>query len=160
MGREHDHTLSGGQLAAAADLGDERVEHFAVERARLSVARQQRAQVVLAVVVLVQLEHRFARNLSEPDYRIDLTRTRPFDFTDDPRRSDTGEIRGGREIDVEDGVRVLLEVGSGDIWIGLALDGAPDDGRLVLAGGDESDLARLHDARDAHGDRFGRDVVL
>jgi hypothetical protein len=57
VGREDDDALAGGKLAAPANLGDEGVENRAVERAGLAVPRQQRAQVVLPVIVCVELEH-------------------------------------------------------------------------------------------------------
>jgi hypothetical protein len=55
---------------------------------------------------------------------------------------------------------VLLQIRRGHIRVELALDGTAHDRRLVLAGGDERDLACLHDRGDAHRYRLGRDVVF
>ena len=53
---EDDHALPRRELAATADLGDQGVENRAVQRTGLAIAREQRAQVVLAVIILVELE--------------------------------------------------------------------------------------------------------
>jgi hypothetical protein len=55
---------------------------------------------------------------------------------------------------------VPLEERRSDLEVDLALDGAPDDRRLVLAGGDDHDLARGEDRRDAHRHRLARHVLL
>ena len=55
---------------------------------------------------------------------------------------------------------MALEERRGDLEVDLAFDGALDDARLVLAGGDDRDLARLENRRDAHRDRFLRDELF
>ena len=47
-----------------------------------------------------------------------------------------------------------------DLDVDLAFDRALDDARLVLAGRDDRDLARVENRRDAHRDRFARNVLL
>src|SRR5690606_22710949 len=75
-------------------------------------------------------------------------------------RLDAGQFAGRRGVDVERGVRVLLEVRGGHVRRDLALHGAAHDRRLVLARGDDRDLPRLHDGGHAHGDRLPRHVLL
>src|SRR5467141_1383648 len=47
--------------------------------------------------------------------------------------------------DVERRVRMPLQERGGNLEVDLALDGAPDDRCLVLAGGEDGDLAGFHD---------------
>ena len=77
-----------------------------------------------------------------------------------PGRGLAGERRRRRAIEVERGVRVALQEGRGDLVVHLALDGAAHDRGLVLAGGEDEDLARLEDGGDAHGERLAGDVLL
>ena len=157
---EHDHAFAGRELAAPADLGDQSVEDGAVEGAGLSVPRQQRAQAVLAVIILIELEHRFAGRLAQPDDGVDLLLAGPLHFAQHPRRSKARQVGRRREVDVENRVRVLLKIGRGDIGVRLSLHRPPNDGGLVLPGRHERDLLRFHDRRHTHRDRFGGHVVL
>src|SRR6266566_1751596 len=116
--------------------------------------------MVLAIIVLVELEDGFSCSLAEPDDGIDFLLTRPFYFPDDPRRADASEIRGRREVDVEHGVRVLLKIRRGHVRIGFSFHRPLDDRGLVLARRDERDLPRFHDRGHAHRDRFRGHVVL
>ena len=54
---------------------------------------------------------------------------------------------------------VLLQVGGGDVPVDLAFDRAFHHRSLVLAGGDQGDLAGLEDGRHAHGDGLHRNVL-
>ena len=67
---------------------------------------------------------------------------------------------GGGAIDVERGVGVALQERRGDLVVDLALDRAADDRGLVLAGGENHDLAGLEDRGDAHRDRLAGHVLL
>ena len=90
-----------------------------------------------------------------------ITRSRrPVHRAEQPGRGDAGERRGGGAVEVERGVRVPLEEGGGDLVVHLALDRAAHDLGLVLAGGEDEDLAGLEDRGDAHRDRLARDVLL
>src|SRR5688500_13460050 len=53
-----------------------------------------------------------------------------------------------------------LQERGGHLVIHLAFDRAPDDVRLVLAGREDQDLARLEDGGDPHRDRLAGDVLL
>src|SRR2546423_10083456 len=101
--------------------------------------------MVLAVVVLIELEDRFACSLTEPDDCIDLTLAVPFYLPDYPRGANAGQLGRRGEVDVEHGVGMLLQVGGGDVRIGLTLDGAFDDRRFVLTRCDKRNFTRLHD---------------
>jgi hypothetical protein len=63
-------------------------------------------------------------------------------------------------IDIKRRVRMSLEKRCGHLDVDLSLDGAPDDARLVLAGRDDRDLARVENRRDAHRHRLARNVLL
>ena len=53
-----------------------------------------------------------------------------------------------------------LEEGGGHLVVHLTLDRAPDDGRLVLPGGENEDLAGVENRGDAHRDRLARNILL
>ena len=55
---------------------------------------------------------------------------------------------------------MTLEERGRDLVVYLALDGAAHDRGLVLAGGEDEDLARLEDRGHPHGERFARHVLL
>ena len=116
--------------------------------------------MVLAVVILVELQNGFSGSLAQPDDGIDLTLAVPFYFPNHPRGANAGQVRCRCEVDVEHGVGMLLEVGRRNVGIRLPLDGAFDYCRLMLAGRDERDLTRLHDRGNAHRDRFRGHVVF
>src|SRR6185312_3545030 len=59
-------------------------------------------------------------------------------------------------IEVERRVRVRLEEGRRHLDVDVALDGAANDARLVLAGSDDRDLARVENGGDAHRYRLAR----
>src|SRR6266508_1673602 len=84
--REYDDVLPRRKLASSPHLRDERIEHLAVERTCRLIPREQRAQVVLAIVETVELEDRLAGHLAQPDYRCYLAIARPFHLVGDPRR--------------------------------------------------------------------------
>ena len=103
----------------------------------------------------------FSGLVREPDDRADhqlaaSTRTAPSS----QGVAIAGEVGGRRAIDVERGVRVALQERRRDLVVDLALDRPADDRGLVLAGGEDHDLARLEDRGDAHRDRFARHVLL
>lgn len=148
------------ELRPAPDPVVQRPEHLAVDRARLPVPSEQRAQVVLGVVALGQLEDRPAGGLGEPDDRADLELRGPLDLVHQPRGRDPREVGGRRRVAVERRRAVALQEGRRDLVVHLALDRAPHDGRLVLPGGEDRDLARGEDRRDAHRDRFARHRAL
>jgi hypothetical protein len=158
--REEQDAAAARQLAAAADLRDQRVEHFAVQRGRRAVAREECAQVVLPVVRVAQAEHRLPRHLAQPDQGPDLEVARPRHLAEQPRRGDPGEVGGGRRVEVERRGRMVLEVRGRDGRARRALDRAPHDRRLVLSRRHQRDLARLEDRGDPHRDRLERDVRL
>ncbi len=64
------------------------------------------------------------------------------------------------KVHVERRVAVPLQERRGHLDVDLAFDRAADDARLVLASGQDRDLARIHDGGDAHGDRLARHVLL
>jgi len=108
VGRKHDHALARRKLAPSADLRDQGIEYFAVQWTGFAVAREQRAEMVLTVVVLVELENRLLRNLAQPDDGIDLPLSRPLHLAGYPGSANARQVRGRREVDVENSVRVLL----------------------------------------------------
>src|ERR1044072_6833940 len=56
--QEHDDALPPRQLPPPPDLRDQRVKHDPVQRPRRAVPQEQRAQVMLAVVDVVELQDR------------------------------------------------------------------------------------------------------
>ncbi len=160
MGREADDGLAPGQPRAAPDLGTEGVEYQAVDGPGASVEREQPRQVVLRIVRLGQLEDGLAGSQRQPDHCADSHVVVPLDFMQQPGRGNPGEFRRRGPVDVESRTGVLLEVGRCHLPVDLALDRPAHDGRLVLAGGEDGDLARFHDGGDTHGDRLPRHVVL
>ena len=157
---EHDDPAPARELALAPDLGDQAVEDLAVDRLRGAVARDQRAQVVVAVVDRGEAQDALPRLLGEPEHRLHLELGRPLDLSDQPRRPDARELSGRGRVQVDGRVRVLLQVRRGDVRVDVPFDRAADDPGLVLAGRDQRDLPRLEDRRDAHRDRLGRHVLL
>ncbi len=119
----------------------------------------ERAQVVLAVVDVVELEHGLAGHLAEPDHGPDFERAGPLELAEHPGRLHARQFSGGRGVQVHGGIRVALQIGGGDLVVDLALDRALDDRGLVLAGCDQDDLAGFENGPDAHGDRLDRDVL-
>src|SRR6185503_6845797 len=91
MRREHDDALIARKLAFPADLGNQRVEYLTIQRAWRSVLREQRAEVMLTIVVGVELEHRLAGLLAQPDHGLDLEIRRPLHLADCPRRLYAGQ---------------------------------------------------------------------
>ncbi len=114
---------------------------------------------MVAVVGVVELEDRLAGRLADPHHRLDLAPARPVDLAQQPRRLPAGQFGGGRDVEMNGGVRMLLQVGRGDRTVDVALHRPTHDRRLVLAGRDQRDLARLEDGRDPHRDRLGGDVL-
>ena len=98
--------------------------------------------------------------LRQPDHRAHDQLLRPLHFVDQPRRLDARQLGAGGAVDVERRVRMALKERRRDFDVDLAFDGALHDGRLVLAGRDDRDLARVENRRDAHRDRFARHVLL
>ena len=87
MGREADHPLVARQLRAAPDLGAERVEDDAVERAGRAGLRHERRQAVLGVVALGELEDGLAGLVREPARPPGPSRSgRPVDGAEQPGR--------------------------------------------------------------------------
>ena len=160
MGREADHPLVARQLRAAPDLGAERVEHQAVERPGRAVLRHQGGEPMLGVVVLGELEDRLPGLVGEPHDGAHGQLGRPLDAAEQPGRRLAGQGRGRGAVDVERRVRVALQERRRHLVVHLALDGAPHDRRLVLAGGEDQDLARLEDRGHPHRQRLARHVLL
>ena len=126
MGREDDDILPRRQLAPPANLRDQRVEDFAVERTRGLVAREQRAQVMLPVVQTVELENGFPGYFAQPDHGRDFELARPFHFACNPRRADARQVGRCGVVHVENGVGMELQVRRSDIGIRLFLHCPPD----------------------------------
>ena len=125
-----------------------------------SGARHERRHAVLRVVALRELEDRALGLLRQPDHGANLQVFGPLHFVEQPRRGDAREVGTRGAIDVERRLGMALEERRGDLEVDLALDRPLDDARLVLAGGEQRDLARLEDRRDAHRHRFLRDELL
>ncbi len=158
--RECDDALVARQLGSTPDLRAERIEHLAVERSGRAVQCHQCREPMLGVVMLGQLENRFAGLLGEPGDRPDRARGGPFDRAQQPRGGHPGQPGGGSLIQEKRGVGVPLEEGGGDLVVHLALDRAAHDLRLVLPGGEDEDLPCLQDGGHPHGDRLPGDVLL
>ena len=82
------------------------------------------------------------------------------DLVHQPGRGHPGELGRGGAVEVERGVGVPLQEGGGDFGVELPFDGTADDVGLVLAGGEDGDLAGLEDRGDAHGERLTGNVLL
>src|SRR5689334_6932876 len=111
---------------------------------------------MIRVVALRELEDRLVRLLGQPDDGANRQLRRPLDFIDEPRRGNARELGAGRAVDVERGIWMALQERCSHLDVDVALDGAPDDAGLVLACGENGDLSRIDDGRDAHRDRFAR----
>ena len=116
--------------------------------------------MMVGVVTLGQLENGLASLFGEPDDRAKHQRFSPVDFVEQPWRLEPRQLGRGRVIEVEGRVRVSLEKGRGHVDVDLALDRPPHHGRLVLAGREDRDLARVEDGGDAHGNGFARHVIF
>ena len=160
VGREADDPLAPGQLGPAPDLGAQGIEDLAVQRPRRTVQRHQRRQPVLGVVMLGQLENGLAGLVREPGDRTDHQALGPLHRAEEPGSGLPGQCRGCRAVEVKRRVGVLLQKGGGNLVVHVALDRPPDDLGLVLAGGEDQDLAGLEDRLDPHRDRFARDVLF
>ena len=154
MRREADRALAGGELALAANLRAERIEHFAVHRTGRSRPGDERGHAVFGVVALRQLENGPLRLLGEPHDRADLERLGPADFVQQPRCGNARQLRARRLIDVKGRVGMALQKGRRDLEVDVAFDRPPQNRRLVLARGEQGDLARIENGRDAHRHRF------
>src|SRR4051812_43046642 len=100
---------------------------------------------MLRIIALLELEDGALRLLRQPHYRAQLERLRPVHLVQQPRRGDAREVRTSRAVDIEGRLRVPLQERGGNLEVDLALDRALDDARLVLAGGEQRDLARVED---------------
>src|SRR5215218_5695278 len=105
---------------------------------------------MLRVVALGELEDGALALLREPDDRAQLQRFGPLHLVQQPWRRDTGQVRARGGVDVERRVGMALEKRRRDLEVDLTLDRALDDARLVLAGREQGDLARLEDRRHTH----------
>ena len=123
------------------------------------MAREQRGQAMLPVVHVVQLEHRLAGDLTEPDDRLDLQRARPLDLAQQPGRLDSRQLRGRGDVEVHGRVGVALQVRRRHRAVDIALHRPLDDGRLVLPCRQQRDLPGLENGRHPHRDGFDRHVL-
>ena len=160
VGAEDDHALLLGQLVAVDDALAEVLEHGLAQLVDPAGAVDEVVEVVPVEVAGVEPEDGLAGLLGQPDDGALGGLGRPLDALDQPRRLLTRELRGGRAVDVDRRVAVELEVGRRDLRVGRLLDGLAHDGRLVLAGRDQDDLAGVQDGANAHRDRLAGDVLL
>ena len=132
---------SGPAGGVRADRGHHLVEDAPAQLVGRAVLAQQFVQLVLAEVVVGQLQQALADLQAQPDDRPADQVRRPVDRADDPRHADRRQLAGGRLIEDERRVGVLLQEAGGDRLGHVLLDGLAHDRGLVLAEGHDDDLA-------------------
>ena len=126
---------------------------------------QQILQAGLVVVVVGELEDRLLAAPGQPEDRPPRHPLVPgqallLERADQPRGADAGERPGRRLIEDEESLVVLLQEGGGHMRGDLALDGQPDDLRLVLAPRHEDHPAGAQDRAHAHRQRGARRLLV
>ncbi len=144
-----------------ADRVHHLVEDAAAQGVGGAVLAQQFVQLVLAEIVVGELEQGLVDLQAQPDDRPADQGRRPVDRPDEPRAGRPAvRSRGRWLIEQERRVGMLLQEAGGDRVGHRPLDGLLHDRRLVLAEGHEHDLAGVEDGADAHGQRLVRHVLL
>jgi len=120
---------------------------------------EQLAETVIHIVLIGQFQDRFVDLLAQPQHgRADKT-FRPQAASDQPRRADTGQLRGGAFVDHDFHVLVLLQAGGRNQQLAFAFDQLLDDVRFFFAPRDQDDAFGVEDRSQSHRDRLVRYVV-
>ena len=147
--------FAGGMVV---DRAHELLEDVVGDALGRAVMPQQVMQVVVAEIVVRQLEQGSARLLAEPQNRPLDQRPRPFHIAQQPRRGHSGQLAAGSRVDQHRRVGVLLQVRSRHPGRDRAFGHFADDLGLMLAQGDEQDLAGVIDRAQAHREGLRRHV--
>ena len=173
VGREHYHALLsrhgtfravgvvGVRLAArpSSDGVLQVVENLDVAIVSRAEACQQVRQSVLVVVLVGELQNRFAKKLAEPNHSGAYSLVVPLAVGDEPWVDDTCQLAGGSEVADELGVVVCLyECGRNGVG-NLALDNLLYDVGLLLAPCCKEQFVGREQCADAHGDRAWRNLL-
>ena len=155
--------------AAARPAGDgllQRAEDLDVDVVRAALAgAEQFLQPVLVVVLVGELEDRLLKRAGEPDrgllgvVRVPLL-AEGLHRAQRPRRLEPRQFRRRGRVKDDAAGGVLLQEAGGHLGDHRAFDGALDDARLVLAEGQQHQLAGRENRAHAHGDGLAGHVPL
>ncbi len=160
MGREAYHLPAPREFRAAPDPCPKCIEREPVDGAGTALLCHQGREVMLGVIARRELEDCLASPLGQPHDGTHRHLRGPVHLVQEPGRGDACKLGRCRLVKVECCRRMTLEECRGHLAILRSLHRAADNAGLVLAGGEQGDLAGFEDRGHAHGDRLVRHVVL